>query len=79
MIDRPCKTYCCEYYHDGAWWGINITAYDWADAQARAKKLSLRLHGELHATIPASTPGAGLAIRLFVWVKNFLADRPSYL
>jgi hypothetical protein len=69
-MDRPCKTYCCEYFHDGAWWGINITAYDWADAEVRAKKLSLQLKGEHYATIPANIPGAGLFVRCAVWFKN---------
>jgi hypothetical protein len=72
MTMRACKIYCCEYYHDGAWWGLNITAYDWADAEARARKLSLQLKGELYATIPAKLPMASITVRLLTWLKNFL-------
>jgi hypothetical protein len=73
MIDRPCKTYCCSYFHDGSWWAINITAYDWADAEDRAKKLSLQLCGEHYMTIPANTPASGILTRLIVLFKNVAA------
>lgn len=44
--------YCCRYYHDGAWWGTYLEAYDLEDAEARAAKLgSLKVEGELIASI----------------------------
>lgn len=69
MNEKPCKKYCCEYFHDGSWWGIEITAYDWADAEIRAKKMSLQLLGEYYATIPAVTT-AGFLVRFITWLKN---------
>ena len=75
MLERPCKTYSCSYYHDGAWWAIHISAYDFEDAEARAKKLSLRLDGELGAVIPASVPGAGLVARSITALRNLLERR----
>lgn len=52
MSDRPTIQFCCSYYHDGAWWALTIAAYDWSDAEARCKKLGLKLDGELMATVP---------------------------
>jgi len=69
MIEKPCKTYCCEYFHDGSWWGLEITAYDWADAEARAKKMSLQLLGEAGPKIPAR-PAAGIVVRIWTGMKN---------
>lgn len=51
MNDRPTKKFDCSYYHDRAWWGVTIDAYDWEDAQARAKKLNIKLDGEHMATV----------------------------
>ncbi len=45
--DRPTKSFLCRYYHDGHWWAVTLQAYDFEDAEARAKKLSLQLEGEL--------------------------------
>lgn len=45
------KRFTCSYYHNGAWWVVEITADDWADAEARVNKLgNLRLDGEIMAT-----------------------------
>jgi hypothetical protein len=61
---KDTKEFCCEYYHDGVWWSLNLHAYDWQDAEARAKKLgNLKVMGELVMTIPA---GAG------AWFPNLL-------
>ena len=62
-LERQCRTYCAEYFHDGSWWGITFTAYDWADAEARAKKMSLQLLGEQGPTISAGIPAGGLFMR----------------
>ena len=70
QAERPCKTYCCEYYHDGSWWGVKITAYDWADAEVRAKKMSLQLLGEHQMSIPANIPVAGVFVRCLVWWRR---------
>jgi len=75
MSERSCKSYCCEYFHDGSWWALDITAYDWADAEARAKKLGLQLKGELHMTIPAKVPASGLLVRIIALLRNTVANR----
>lgn len=67
-------TFCCSYFHDGSWWGITITAYDWADAEVRAKKLGLRLDGEFVASIPALLPASGL-VQAVVALRNRLSWR----
>lgn len=69
MSDRPTKQFRCRYFHDGAWWGLQITAYDWHDAEIRAQKLGAQLDGEVGATVPA-LPGAGIAVRVWTTLKN---------
>ena len=72
MVD-DWKEFVCRYYHNGSWWSLNITAKDWGDAEARAAKLgNLQLLGELKASIPAKLPGAGLVVRLWTALMNFL-------
>lgn len=62
--------YVCRYYHDGAWWGLNISARDLADAEARVAKLgNLQLEGELKMTIPVRS-GAWLP-NLICGIRNF--------
>lgn len=71
-LDRKTREYVCRYYHDGAWWGLNIHAYDMTDAQARVAKLgNLQLNGELVMTIPVVT-GSWLP-RLICWVRNLFS------
>lgn len=65
---RPTKKFCCQYYHDGGWWSLMIDAYDFQDAEARAKKLGLQLDGEHVMTIPARI---GWVARFVVVVRNF--------
>lgn len=68
--EEPFKTYVCRYFHNGSWWGLNITADDWQDAEARVAKLgNLQLEGELMATIPAK-PGVGLLVRALCTIRN---------
>ena len=72
-MSRNCNVYCCRYYHDGSWWGINITAYNIDDAEERVKKLgNLQLLGELAMTIPDSIPKARWWVSIVVWVRNLL-------
>ena len=60
--ERPCQVYDCSYQHDGSTWGVRITAYDWDDARERVAKLgSLRLEGELVATVRCTSETAGTA------------------
>lgn len=69
----PCKEYVCDYYHDGTRWALNITAYDWKDAEARVKKLgNLKLRGELMMTIPASEP-SGWFVKAYCWFRNLFS------
>jgi hypothetical protein len=71
IMKPPCKEYCCRYYHDGTWWGLNITAYDSDDATKRAAKLgNLQLLGELGGTISAAVPEAGFLARAWAFVKT---------
>ncbi len=69
---KSTKEFVCKYYHDGAWWGLNIHAYDMEDAKARVAKLgNLQLNGELIMSIPC-IPGAGLFVKATCWVRNSL-------
>ncbi len=68
MNDRPTKEFVCHYHHDGAKWGLNIHAYDLADAEARVKKLGfLKLDGELVMTIHGQK---GRIVPFICWIRN---------
>lgn len=70
MKDRRCKTFLFSYYHDGVLWGIEIKAYDEADAKARIAKMPLaRYDGELMFTIPVAP---SWAYRLSSWIRRRL-------
>lgn len=70
MVDGH-KTFVCRYYHDGKWWALNITAKDVSDAQQRVARLgNLQLLGELHASIPARVPAAGVIVKLWTGFMN---------
>lgn len=68
---KQTKTFLTRYFHDGAWWGLEIQAYDFADAQTRCKKLGMQLDGELVMTIPAIFQGA--------WFPNLILTIHSWL
>lgn len=55
MNNQPTKRFLADYFHDGAWWGVDIYAYDFPDAEVRCKKLGLKFLGEHQMTIPAGT------------------------
>jgi hypothetical protein len=66
------KTFLCSYHHDDALWSVEIHAYDWADAEARVKKLGyLKLDGELKVTIPVRL---GFIAKLLCWIRNLWND-----
>lgn len=66
--DYKTKRFLCSYHHDGAEWSLELDARDWADAEARVKKLGyLRLDGELMATVPVQF---GWAVRLICWSRS---------
>lgn len=71
MSERSTRQFACRYFHDGAWWGIHVSAYDWDDAATRAQKLGLQLDGEIGAIIPAIT-SLGLRVRLLTALRNFV-------
>jgi len=50
-LDKPTKKFTCQYYHDGVWWDQTIDAYDFDDAEIRARKLSMQLDGEYIMTV----------------------------
>jgi hypothetical protein len=73
---RPdCKPFTFSYRHDGGEWSVTLFCYDWADAEARAKLLNLRLDGELmeviHVNELTSRP-VSLFIRAYCWFRNLL-------
>lgn len=71
MTERKCKTYCCKYFHDGSWWGTEITAYDDEDAARRVAKLgNMHLLGELKMTIPCNRPLSGYLVMGICWIQN---------
>ena len=49
--DRPTKRFLARYFHDNAWWGTEVAAYDRADAEARCAALNMKLDGEHIETI----------------------------
>jgi len=65
---RDTKPFLCSYQHDGAQWSVTIYAYDWADAEARVKKLGyLRLDGEIAVVMPQRL---GWAAKALCTLKN---------
>lgn len=46
------KKFLARYYHRGSWWGIEIYARDWDDADAICLAHNLQLDGEHVMTIP---------------------------
>lgn len=72
-MERATKRFVCRYHHDGAWWSVVIDAYDWADAEARARRLSMQIDGELVATIPARM---GWLVRIGLALANFFRRKP---
>lgn len=64
------KPFIGHYYHDGARWGLTVHAYDWADAEARFKKLGAVLDGELVVRIPGRF---GFAAYVGCALRNWIA------
>jgi hypothetical protein len=67
QLDANTK-FLASYFHRGSWWCVEIFAVDWEDAETICRKLSLRLDGELKATVPAVS-GSWLP-SLICWLKN---------
>ena len=74
MVERSTKQFVCRYFHDGSWWALNLSAYDWDDAEERATKLGLQLEGEIGEIVPAFV-GSGTVVRLLIGVRNFLRPK----
>ena len=71
--DRDTEKYTCQYYHDGGWWVLIIDAYDWADAEVRAKRLGLQFLGKHKIRLPG---WIGWIIPIVCWVQNlFVRDK----
>lgn len=68
------KRFLARYYHDGAWWSIDVYAYDFDDAESRCGKLGLQLDGEHVMTIPAVGKSSWLP-NLIIRVRNLLTAR----
>lgn len=66
------KKFLARYYHRGSWWGIDIFAVDWDDAEAICRAHNLQLDGEYMMTIPAITGGwlPSLICRIRNWCEN---------
>jgi hypothetical protein len=61
------KTYLFEYFHEGSWWVLEISAPTMDDAQARINKLPhAKPVGEMVAKIPARL---GLIARGICWFR----------
>lgn len=72
MKDSDYRVYLFEYFHDGSWWSVEISATSPADAQERMNKMPLAKYlGTLEMKIPAYVPGGGWFVRLWCWWKNF--------
>ena len=69
MSDKPWTTFALRYYYQGSWWGLEIQAANWEDAEARAKKLGCQLDGEVVMKIPANAGGSFLAPAI-TWFRN---------
>lgn len=52
---RPLYRFLLEYEHDGAKWGLDLWAYDMADAEAKAASISngVTVVGQAFGTVPA--------------------------
>ncbi|PYI87855.1 MAG: hypothetical protein DMF03_12455 [Verrucomicrobia bacterium] len=74
MLGRLMKQFACRYFYGGSWWGINLSAYDWADAEARARTLGIQLDAEIGAIDPAFE-GAGVCERLWIILRNITRPR----
>jgi hypothetical protein len=74
MLGRLLKQFACRYFYEDSWWGINLSAYDWADAEARATTLGIQLDGEIGAIDPAFE-GAGVCVRLWTILRNITRSR----
>lgn len=48
--------FLASYFHNGSWWGVEIYAVDWDDAETICRKLNLRLDGEHKFSVPAIGP-----------------------
>jgi hypothetical protein len=65
------REFLFEYRFGGSEWCISIFADDAAEAREKIKAVGMaRYKGEVHMTIPASMPGAGLFVRALCWWRN---------
>lgn len=63
------NSYLFDYYHDGAWWCIEICAQSKEDARERVDKLPhAKYVGEIQMTFPVEL---GVIAKLLCWWKNF--------
>jgi hypothetical protein len=65
-----------RYFHDGAWWGVDLDAYDFADAEARCEAPDMKPEGQHMATIPcgpAAMPIARSFVRIACWLRDIIA------
>ena len=74
VLERSTKQFACRYFYGGSWWGINLSAYNCADAEARARTLGVQLDGEIGAIDPAFE-GAGVCVRLWTILRNITRPR----
>lgn len=70
MIEEKTIKFLASYFHRGSWWGVEIYALDWDDAEAICRKLSLRLDGEHKLTIPV---GNSWLANVICWLRNRLS------
>ncbi len=74
---KKTNTYLFSYYHDGAWWVLELQAYDQSDATERLNKLPLaKYDGELMLKIPIAPHWA---VRAIGELKGFIHSLVSVL
>lgn len=63
------KTYLLDYFHDGAWWCVEISATSLDDAKVRMRQIGVtgRIAGTLEMVIPARL---GFFARAYCGLRN---------
>lgn len=65
------REFLFTYRFNGSEWGTSVFAKDAAQAQEKIKAMAFaRYDGELKMRVPAAIPGAGIFVKLFVWLKS---------
>lgn len=69
---RPSRRYLARYFHENSWYGVDVYATSFHEAEIICRAHNLQLDGEHMATIPAFA-GAWLP-NLILWIRNYWRD-----